>query len=340
MRTRAQTSRASRQKSSFPSHFLPTSHSPPHKYLLGCACVGLEAVCRATKILPMRAAAAACPLCPFVGDEKAVMVHFDAEHGTDMEPRAAKQARIDVDDDEPQGDADVAVVLQRTRTAHLVLPPRFFASPPSGRSWQCGYRNAQMLLSHLLDSPRFPTLRHALSSRVPSVARLQALMVEAWARGFDPQGARQLGGAQLIGSRRWVGVTDLAGLLRAHAVAARVVTVRIGGALGNDSALFAVVEAALAQPDASPVLVQWAGHSVTCVGVDRAGSKSALVVLDPGLQGPLRQASANQLRRVPTFWQRKKELQLLVVEPRELTVLEAEAAKVLGYSGLHQEIAV
>jgi hypothetical protein len=81
----------------------------------------------------------------------------------------------------------------------------------------------QMLAAHLLG------LRDARSAAlfggggaVPDVRSLQAWVEAAWARGFDAEGAAQLGGA-LQGGRTWVGATECAALLRSFGLRARVV---------------------------------------------------------------------------------------------------------------------
>jgi len=47
---------------------------------------------------------------------------------------------------------------------------------------------------------------------MPSVYRLQQLIEYAWAAGFDEAGCRQLGG-KLVGTRKWIGATEIYALL-------------------------------------------------------------------------------------------------------------------------------
>ena len=84
----------------------------------------------------------------------------------------------------------------------------------------------QMLCAHVL------SLRDARSralfrggGALPDVRSLQAWVEAAWAAGFDPEGAAQLGGA-LQGGRAWVGATECAALLRSFGLRARVVDFR------------------------------------------------------------------------------------------------------------------
>ena len=84
----------------------------------------------------------------------------------------------------------------------------------------------QMLCAHLLslrDGRSAALFRGA--GAVPDVRSLQAWVEAAWAAGFDPEGAAQLGGA-LQGGRTWVGATECAALLRSFGLRARVVDFR------------------------------------------------------------------------------------------------------------------
>eukprot|EP00882_Tetradesmus_deserticola_P032078 GHRQ01036300.1.p1 GENE.GHRQ01036300.1~~GHRQ01036300.1.p1 ORF type:complete len:107 (+),score=38.22 GHRQ01036300.1:190-510(+) len=57
---------------------------------------------------------------------------------------------------------------------------------------------------------------------VPDVASLQAWLEAAWAAGFDPGGAAMFGGSVQC-SRRWVGTTEVAALLRSFGCRAQLV---------------------------------------------------------------------------------------------------------------------
>jgi hypothetical protein len=56
----------------------------------------------------------------------------------------------------------------------------------------------------------------------PPAASLQAWLEVAWADGFDPPGAEQLGGS-VRGTHKWIGTTEAAVLLRFFGLRARVV---------------------------------------------------------------------------------------------------------------------
>jgi len=47
---------------------------------------------------------------------------------------------------------------------------------------------------------------------MPSVCKLQQLIEQAWAAGYDEAGCRQLSG-ELIGTRKWIGATEIYAVL-------------------------------------------------------------------------------------------------------------------------------
>lgn len=67
------------------------------------------------------------------------------------------------------------------------------------------------------------------AGEVPAIAALQLYIEEAWVRGWDRAGAKQLG-MQLRGATTWIGTTEIAALLRASRVRARIVDFEGGAA--------------------------------------------------------------------------------------------------------------
>lgn len=89
--------------------------------------------------------------------------------------------------------------------------------------WGCGWRNIQMLGSHLL-AQRLDA-REVLfggSGFVPDIPSLQRWLEVAWEKGFDAPGAAQLDQV-VYGSKKWIGTTECAALLRSFGLRARVV---------------------------------------------------------------------------------------------------------------------
>ncbi|CAN0922838.1 Zinc finger-containing ubiquitin peptidase 1 [Linum grandiflorum] len=89
--------------------------------------------------------------------------------------------------------------------------------------WGCGYRNIQMLASHLLSCRE--DAREALFGGcgfVPDIPFLQGWIEMAWKNGFDPLGSQQFNHS-ICGSTRWIGTTECAALFRSFGVRARIV---------------------------------------------------------------------------------------------------------------------
>lgn len=210
------------------------------------------------------------------------------------------------------GDPRVAARLRRSTPASNTTRlcsadfDTFTTIRKSDHGFGCGYRNLQTILSALARDPSLaPLLGGAarLRSRrsvdpgpdsdpepaiVPTVSELQHWLEYAWSAGFDVAGAAQLG--TLVGTREWIGATEVLTLLRFAGVRAEVSDFegRGGGDLGD-----AVWEWAWRRFDPSeptaPGMLQWRGHSVAVVGASmEAPGKSRrrrILVLDPSTVG-------------------------------------------------------
>lgn len=89
--------------------------------------------------------------------------------------------------------------------------------------WGCGWRNIQMLSSHLM--AQRPEARQVLfggSGFVPDISSLQRWLEIAWESGFDVAGSDQFDNA-IYGSKKWIGTTECAALLRSFGLRARIV---------------------------------------------------------------------------------------------------------------------
>ncbi|CEM01913.1 unnamed protein product [Vitrella brassicaformis CCMP3155] len=104
--------------------------------------------------------------------------------------------------------------------------------------WACGYKNAQMVMSHLLKA--YPHISNRLFGGrgfVPCVAAMQLYIERAWKGGWDPEGCLHFQG-QLANRDVWIGTTEVAALLRSmdircniHAFTSR--TQRVWGPQGD-----------------------------------------------------------------------------------------------------------
>lgn len=89
--------------------------------------------------------------------------------------------------------------------------------------WGCGWRNIQMLSSHLLKQRQ--EAREVLFGRsgfVPDIASLQRWLEVSWEKGFDALGSNDFD-SEIYGKRNWIGTTECAALFRSFGIRARIV---------------------------------------------------------------------------------------------------------------------
>jgi zinc finger-containing ubiquitin peptidase 1 len=97
-----------------------------------------------------------------------------------------------------------------------------FASTAYDQGFGCGWRNLQVQVSHLLSTyPQSSSLCGGVGW-VPDISSLQAWLECAWEEGFDPPGAEQLEHS-VQGSRKWIGTTEVAVVLRYFGMNALIV---------------------------------------------------------------------------------------------------------------------
>ncbi|KAK9292797.1 hypothetical protein L1049_020777 [Liquidambar formosana] len=89
--------------------------------------------------------------------------------------------------------------------------------------WGCGWRNIQMLSSHLLmQRQEAREVMFGGSGFIPDIASLQRWLEIAWERDFDTLGSKQFN-HKIYGSRNWIGTTECAALFRSFGLRARIV---------------------------------------------------------------------------------------------------------------------
>lgn len=89
--------------------------------------------------------------------------------------------------------------------------------------WGCGWRNIQMVSSHLIFER--PEAREALfggSGFVPDIGSLQRWLELAWQKGFDIAGSGHFNG-KVYGTKKWIGTTECAALFHSFGLRARIV---------------------------------------------------------------------------------------------------------------------
>ncbi len=110
--------------------------------------------------------------------------------------------------------------------------------------WGCGWRNIQMMSSHLLEKD--DETRDALfggAGFVPDISALQQWLQIAWAKGFDTQGAQHFNW-KIAGTHKWIGTTECAALLRSFGLRAPIVDFQAVGNKRDRETLFATGAAA------------------------------------------------------------------------------------------------
>jgi hypothetical protein len=91
------------------------------------------------------------------------------------------------------------------------------------KGWGCGWRNIQMLSSHLLKQR--PEAREVLFGGcgfVPDIPSLQRWLEIAWDKGFDTVGSSYFDN-KIYGVKKWIGTTECVTLLRSFGLRARIV---------------------------------------------------------------------------------------------------------------------
>ncbi|KAI3471290.1 hypothetical protein Pfo_027953 [Paulownia fortunei] len=89
--------------------------------------------------------------------------------------------------------------------------------------WGCGWRNIQMLSSHLLSQRH--EAREVLyggSGFVPNIGSLQTWLELAWEKGFDTPGSDDFD-QKIYGKRNWIGTMECAAIFRSFGLRARIV---------------------------------------------------------------------------------------------------------------------
>ncbi|KAH7444079.1 hypothetical protein KP509_02G063500 [Ceratopteris richardii] len=88
--------------------------------------------------------------------------------------------------------------------------------------WGCGWRNIQMLGSHLLTHHWAKEVLFGGVGFVPDIPSLQQWLELAWTCGFDEHGA-EFYQFKIHGCREWIGTTECAALFRSFGLRARIV---------------------------------------------------------------------------------------------------------------------
>lgn len=215
-----------------------------------------------------------------------------------------------------------------------------YASTKKDFGWGCGYRNIQMMISCLMKRADYgERLRKMWEGKfveenaVPSIARLQALIEEAWREGFDEMGAKQLD-KTLVNTRKWIGATEVATLFSSLRI--NCLLVDFFSATGPNSThpeLFRwaqkYFENASENGFVPPLFLQHQGHSRTVIGVEKESSHLVnLMILDPSWS----KEKVSELEVAD-----RTGLRLLRICPSELKAKQYQIVAVNGVMGTDEE---
>lgn len=177
-----------------------------------------------------------------------------------------------------------------TDFAYLCHPAVKHVSKLKKEGGFCGYRNIQMLTSHIIgvESQGYEIFQ----GQIPTIFDIQEYIETAWDIGINSQGRIETGGIR--GTRKYIGTPEAQAMFCSLGIAcdAQGLKTKKGGKPA-DTLLFEFVEAyfkngatdfvsKVRQTPLAPLYFQHPGHSMTIVGFERKrdGSKN-LIVFDP-----------------------------------------------------------
>ncbi|KAL1730260.1 peptidase family C78-domain-containing protein [Schizophyllum commune] len=171
------------------------------------------------------------------------------------------------------------------------------------RTWGCGYRNFLMACAILMVQEKQPAYAALLQRPLvpPSVRNLQRWIEEAWAAGFDREGAQQL--KKLVGTGKWIGTADLWVAFACRGIPAELVDFNLKNQPNADPVIRWIMQyfdppnqpipaptdvntalmnsSPIVSTDKMPIILQYNGHSQTIVGYEQMRDGSPTGPLNP-----------------------------------------------------------
>lgn len=121
---------------------------------------------------------------------------------------------------------------------------------------------------------------------MPSISKIQQLIEQAWANGFDLMGKTQLGGV-LHNTAKWIGASDVAAMFTYLKIRVELVDLQVKQTSEKNigAVLFEYVRNYFEEESRSgrhvhPIYLQHEGHSRTIIGVE-TGKNENLLIFDP-----------------------------------------------------------
>jgi hypothetical protein len=180
------------------------------------------------------------------------------------------------------------------------------------------------------------------SQSIPSIARLQILIEEAWAAGFDVEGKNQLRG-QLFKTQKWIGTSEVFAVLTANRIKVQLLDFQSED--GTHPKLIKWVVDYFQKhslPQRFPIFLQMKGHSFNIIGVEVFPDESQpnLIVFDPShtkahmalFDGKGRNDDSLNLLRKTANTLNSNHFQIVAVTGLYNNEEEAAAQKVISYT--------
>ncbi|KAH8821704.1 peptidase family C78-domain-containing protein [Xylogone sp. PMI_703] len=187
----------------------------------------------------------------------------------------------------------IAQLLEQDRTtqyAYLCHPAVQHVSKLRREGGFCGYRNIQMLTSHIIGVGAQG--HEYFNGKIPTILDIQKAIEHAWDLGINTQGRIETGG--ILGTRKYIGTPDAQAMFSSLSIScdAQALRTKKGGPLA-DQLLYQAVESyfllgstdtqsKVRRTELPPIYFQHPGHSMTIIGFEktRDGSQN-LLVFDP-----------------------------------------------------------
>ncbi|KAI5461052.1 peptidase family C78-domain-containing protein [Mariannaea sp. PMI_226] len=182
-----------------------------------------------------------------------------------------------------------------TQVAYLCSPHVQHVSKLRREGGFCGYRNIQMLVSHIIGGQT--TGSDVFGSTFPSIFDIQDLIENAWDMGFNSQGRIETGGVK--GTRKYIGTPEAQAVFLSLAIPCSVQAFKDQQHNNARAALFEAieqyfqsgvvdVEARIHLTSLPPLYLQHPRHSLTVVGLERQmNGEINLLVFDPSFHDSL-----------------------------------------------------
>ncbi|ELU00214.1 hypothetical protein CAPTEDRAFT_100653 [Capitella teleta] len=209
----------------------------------------------------------------------------------------------------------------------LASPTDHYAAGMGDKGWGCGYRNLQMLLSCLARNPMYLQVLFNGRCVIPSLLKIQRLIEAAWQKGFDREGAEQLGGC-LVDTSKWIGATEIVATLSALKVKCQLLDFHAPTGPGSTHPRLFEWVLSYYKRDSDfkpPLYLQHQGHSRTIIGIEELKDGSLrLLIFDP---------SCNRRQMQPFLTDGCVTPQLMRMLRRPLNSLKAKQYQIVAVTG-------